>query len=170
MKGIIHFKSLMALSLARIFLLHYKLLYMKSSIKADVSINIKGSRAAVWDALTNPDLIKEYFFGTNTTTTWEPGTAITFDGEWQGKSYQDKGTVLDYKEDDMLRYNYWSSMSGIEDKPENYAVITYTLTGQDDDVTLTVTQENIPDEKMKEHSMENWKKVLQGLKDLVEKR
>jgi hypothetical protein len=33
-----------------------------------------------------------------------------------------------------------------------------------------VTQENIPDEKMKEHSIENWKKVLDGLRKVVEEK
>ena len=59
-------------------------------------------------------------------------------------------------------------MSGIEDKPENYVIVTYELSGNDHDVTLTITQENIPDEKRKEHSVENWKKVLNDLKKLVE--
>ena len=59
-------------------------------------------------------------------------------------------------------------MSGIEDKPENYVVITYELSGEDGNVNLSVLQENIPDEKMKEHSEENWKKVLSGLKKLLE--
>ena len=61
-------------------------------------------------------------------------------------------------------------MSGIEDKPENYVIVTYELSGRDNNVVLTITQENIPDEKMKTHSEENWKKVLDGLKKVVEKK
>ena len=59
-------------------------------------------------------------------------------------------------------------MSGIEDKPENYVIITYRLSGKDGDVDVTITQENIPDEKMRAHSEENWKKVLNELKHVVE--
>jgi hypothetical protein len=58
-------------------------------------------------------------------------------------------------------------MSGIENKPENYLVITYQVSGEDGNVTLKLLQENIPDEKMKTHSEENWK-VLDGLKKVVE--
>jgi hypothetical protein len=47
-------------------------------------------------------------------------------------------------------------------------MVTYDISGTDNDVTLTVTQENIPDEKMKEHSSKNWRMVLESLKDLVE--
>jgi uncharacterized protein YndB with AHSA1/START domain len=141
---------------------------MKHNISNEQSINIQADKAKVWDALTRPELIKQYFFGTYTTTDWQPGSEIIFEGEWEGKQYRDKGTVLEYKEGKMLKYNYWSSMSGIEDKPENYAVITYRVSGEDGNVTLTITQENIPDEKMKKHSAANWKTVMEGLKKLVE--
>jgi hypothetical protein len=59
-------------------------------------------------------------------------------------------------------------VSGIEDKPENYIIITYALSGVDNDVFLSVLQENIPDEAMKKHLEENWKKVVAVLKKLVE--
>jgi uncharacterized protein YndB with AHSA1/START domain len=141
---------------------------MKNNIAAVVRININAPIAKVWEALTKPEIIKEYFFGTNTKTDWKPGSPIIFEGEWQGKKYQDKGTILEVEENKLIQYNYWSSMSGIEDKPENYVTITYSLSGSDNDVTLSIKQENIPDEKMKEHSAENWKKVLEGLKQVVE--
>jgi uncharacterized protein YndB with AHSA1/START domain len=143
---------------------------MKSNIKGHVSTNIKATRQEVWDALTKPEIIKQYFFGTNTQTDWKPGHAIKFTGEWQGKTYEDKGTILDIEKGKLIKYSYWSSMSGIEDKPENYAILTYEISGEDDDVTVSVLQENIPDEKMKAHSEENWNKVLQGLKNLLEKK
>lgn len=142
---------------------------MKNNITAEVSLHIKADKAKVWEALTKPEIIKQYFFGTNTKTSWEPGSPIFFEGEWQGKKYQDKGTILDFQEERLVKYNYWSSMSGIEDKPENYVIVTYALSGEDGDLTLTITQENIPDEKMKEHSKENWLKVMNGMKELVEK-
>ena len=141
---------------------------MKSNIKGEASINIHASISDVWNALTRPEIIKQYFFGTNTITDWQPGSPIKFKGEWQGKSYEDKGTILGIQKNKLIKYDYWSSMSGIEDKPENYVIVTYRLSGEDGNVDLTILQENIPDEKMKEHSIENWNKVLQGLKKVVE--
>ncbi len=143
---------------------------MKNDIKGEIKINIKSSVAKVWDALTKPEIIKEYFFGTDTKTDWKIGSPIIFSGEWKGKSYQDKGIILSFEKNKLIKYSYWSSMSGIEDKPENYQIITYEISGSDGDVTLTLTQENIHDEKTKEHSLENWKKVLEGLKDVVEEK
>ena len=143
---------------------------MKNKIKGHASINIHASVSDVWNALTKPEIIKQYFFGTNTITDWKPGHPIKFKGEWQGKSYEDKGTILDITKNELIKYDYWSSMSGIEDKPENYVIITYKLSGEDGDVTLNLLQENIPDEKMKTHSEENWNKVLEGLKKVVEEK
>ncbi len=141
---------------------------MDTNIKADISVTISVEKKAVWDALTNPEKVKIWFFGTNMSTTWEQGAPIKFSGEWQGKKYEDKGTVLAYKHEEMLQYTYWSSMSGMEDKPENYVTITYRIGGDNGNVTVTVSQENIPDLKTRDHSIENWKKVLQELKKMLE--
>jgi uncharacterized protein YndB with AHSA1/START domain len=143
---------------------------MKKNIKAEIKTVIDAPLSKVWDALTKPEIIKQYFFNTDTVTDWKPGHPIKFTGEWQGKKYEDKGTVLEITEGQLIRYNYWSSMSGMEDKPENYMVITYKIAGADYNVVLTLTQENIPDEKMKAHSEENWKKIMNGLKSLLEQK
>lgn len=141
---------------------------MKSNISAKLSIDIHAPQSKVWDALTKPELIKKYFFGTNTKTDWKPGHPITFEGEYEGKTYKDKGTVLAIEEGKKVKYNYWSSMSGIEDKPENYVDITYELHGENGNTRLEITQDNIPDEKSKEHSKENWLMVMNSLKKLLE--
>jgi uncharacterized protein YndB with AHSA1/START domain len=143
---------------------------METDIKNKVSTDINAPAEMVWKALTDPEIIKKYFFGTNTETNWKKGSPIRFHGEWQGKKYHDKGTILDIEEGKMIKYDYWSSMSGIEDKPENYVIITYELKPVDGKTRVEITQENIPDEKMREHSEQNWKMVLEGLKKTVEER
>jgi uncharacterized protein YndB with AHSA1/START domain len=143
---------------------------MKSNITGKASITINAPSAKVWEALTTPSIIKQYFFGTDAVSDWKVGSPLIFKGEWQGKKYEDKGTILESVPQKIFKYSYWSSMSGIEDKPENYVNVTYELSGnKDNETTLTITQENIPDEKMKEHSEENWRKVIGDLKKLLEK-
>ena len=147
-----------------------KVFKMKNNITGRVELEINAPVEKVWEALTKPEIIKQYFFGTNTFTDWKMGSPIIFRGEWEGKTYEDKGTILEVDKYKMIKYDYWSSMSGIEDKPENYVIITYHLTQVDTKTKLVITQENIPDEKMKEHSEENWKKVMTDMKRLVEKK
>jgi uncharacterized protein YndB with AHSA1/START domain len=142
---------------------------MKSNITGTAEITVNAPISKVWDALTKPEIIKQYFFGTDIITDWKVGCPITFKGIWQGKSYSDKGTVLAFEPKKLISYSYWSSMSGIEDKPENYVIVTYKLSEDNDKTRVSITQQNIPDEKMKEHSEQNWNKVLHDLKDLLEK-
>src|SRR2546421_346981 len=97
------------------------------NITASATIQINAPASLVWLALTTPELIKKYFMGTDAHSDWKVGSPITFSGTWQGKSYEDKGTILEVIPNKIFRYNYWSSMSGIEDKPENYVAIIYYL-------------------------------------------
>ncbi|MCW3071476.1 MAG: hypothetical protein JWO44_1366 [Bacteroidetes bacterium] len=143
---------------------------MKNNITGKAGIRINAPVEKTWEALTKPELIKKYFFGTDTKTDWKPGSPITFSGEWQGKKYEDKGTVIDVQENKLIKYKYWSEMSGIADKPENYVTITYELSEENGKTTLMITQENIPTEEMKQHSEENWKKVLNNLKEMLEEK
>lgn len=138
----------------------------KLAAKVEVTINVPTS--VVWKALTDPELIKQYFFGTHTESDWKVGSPITFSGEWEGKPYVDKGTILAIEEGSYLKYNYWSSMSGTEDLPENYADITYELRSQGNGTLLTITQEGIATQESKEHSEQNWAYVLDSMKQLLE--
>jgi len=141
---------------------------MKNNITGTATEEIKVPIAKVWHALTTPEVIKQYFFDTDTISDFKQGSPILFRGTWKGQSYQDKGTILEVNAPRKFRYNYWSSMSGIEDKPEHYVVITYALEEMGAHTRLTITQENIPDEQMRVHSEQNWRKVLDGLKQLLE--
>ena len=143
---------------------------MKSGFTGYASININAPASKVWEALTTASIIKQYFFGTNAVSDWNVGSPLIFKGEWEGKKYEDKGTILAKIPQKLFRYSYWSSMSGIEDLPENYVTITYEVAKKNKITALTVIQENIRDEKMKEHSQQNWTKVLGDLKNLLEKQ
>jgi uncharacterized protein YndB with AHSA1/START domain len=148
----------------------FKIHVMKNTLTTETSVHIDAAPDKVWDALTNPDVIEKYFFGTHAKSTWKPGSPVKFTGEWEGKTYEDKGTVLENREQHFLKYSYWSSMSGMEDKPENYATITYKLEPDSEGSNLTVIQDNIPDEKMKAYSAANWNMVLDNLKKLLENK
>jgi uncharacterized protein YndB with AHSA1/START domain len=141
---------------------------MATNFTATAEVGIKAPVSKVWDGLTRPEIIKQYFFGTNTETEWKVGGPIKFSGEYQGHKYEDKGTVLAFEPQRLIKYKYWSSMSGTEDKPENYLTITYQLEPLGDATLLRIVQEDVKDEATKNHSEENWKKVLAGLKTLLE--
>lgn len=132
------------------------------------SISIRAPKKKVWEALTEPELIKKYFFDTQTETDWKVGSPIYYRGVWEGKMYEDKGTVLTNEFLKRIRYNYWSSFSGKPDVPENYAIITYELEEKKGVTRVTVTQDNIESEEAKKHSESNWGLVMDGMKKMVE--
>lgn len=135
--------------------------------KRSIVVNAPASR--VWQALIRPELVKRYLFGTEMTADWRVGGAVTYRGQWEGKAYQDKGSVLVYEPEKRLRTTYFSSMSGLEDKPESYSTVTYELSEAGGWTTLTVTQDNNPSPESAEHSAQNWELVLANLKNVVEK-
>ena len=130
------------------------------------SIEIHASPEQVWEVLTNPKKIKNYLFGTETRTDWKPGSTIVFKGEYEGHPYEDKGNVLENNLNELLKYNYWSGFSGLEDSPENYSIITYQVDKVSDHlVILTWIQEGFSNEDGRNHS-EN---VLPGILDQIKK-
>lgn len=140
----------------------------KLTLKTAITFNAPA--AEVWNGITDPKIVEQYFFGTQQESDWQPGSPIIWSGEWDGKTYQDKGNILEIDPGKYVKYTYWSSMGGTEDKPENYANVTYTLTEHDGITTLDITQDNIKDEKAKEHSEGNWQAVFGGLKKMLEEK
>ena len=136
---------------------------------AKVAVKINTDTSAVWKAITTPETIKKYLFGTETISDWKVGSRITFKGIWDGKEYLDGGIILQLEPGKILQYTYWSSMSGTEDIPENYSTITFELVKEDDGTLLTLTNDNCKTEQMRDHLTENWEMVLNGLCALLEK-
>ena len=139
----------------------------KFTAEATTTINTPVSR--VWDALTNPRLIKQYLYGTEVTSDWQVGSPITYKGEWEGKSYEDKGEILQIEPEKLLVSTFWSSLAGLPDVPENYKTVRYELSPGGNGTKLTITQDNNATQEEADHSTQNWKTVLDKLKELLEK-
>lgn len=135
---------------------------------SSASVLIHAPLRAVWEAVTKPDLVRRYFFGTLLTTDWSVGSPITFRGEWEGKPYEDLGTVLTFDPPRELSFNYWSSFSGTKDEPELRQIVRYELVETEGGVRVTIHQSNTDTQERADHSANNWKVVLEGLKTLVE--
>jgi uncharacterized protein YndB with AHSA1/START domain len=143
---------------------------MSSMLIAQSSIVIDASPEEVWEALTTPELIKQYFFGVDTITDWQVGSPIIHRGEWEGKLFEDKGTILQYNPPKLLQYTHWSPLSGAPDLPENYQTVSISLEERDSGTEVTIANDNAGSEESRRHSAENWHRVLKGLKDLLENR
>ena len=143
---------------------------MNNTFIAKATITINAPAARVWDALTQPDLIKQYLFGTQVTTDWRVGSPIVYEGTWEGKAYRDKGQVLQVEPGKLLVSTFWSSLSGLPDVPENYQTVRYELSTEGSGTRLTVKQDNHATQEDANHSAQNWNMVLDGIKSLLEGR
>ena len=133
---------------------------------AETDIDAPANR--VWEALTDPDEIAKYMFGSRVDTDWQPGSSITWKGEYEGKPFEDKGEILEVVRDRRLKMTHYSPLSGEEDVPENYHTLTYVLDGQDGHTHVSLRQDNNSSADAAEHSQANWQKMLAGLKATVE--
>jgi uncharacterized protein YndB with AHSA1/START domain len=134
------------------------------SFKLSVQRTIHAPIEKVWDALTNP----QYFFGSELITTWQPNTPIVFKGEWEGKPYEDRGTILRFEPNKILSYDYYSAWSDLEDRPENYQIITYSVKKKGESTILTIGQRNIDALSKKLDSVKNWYALTLAIKNRVE--
>ena len=143
---------------------------MTRPLVASASIYIDAAPAAVYKALTDPADIKQYYFGSTITSDWKKGSPITFKGEWQGRPYEDKGTIIANEPNRRLEYSHFSPMMGKPDLPENYHNVAMDLAPEGGGTRLNLTQDNNETEQAREHSAKNWDMMLGGLKKLVESR
>jgi len=133
------------------------------------TITINAPAARVWDALTRPELVKDWQYGSQLVTDWQVGRPIRFRSERQGQVFEQWGTVLEVEPNRMVKYSLFAPRPGLEDKPENYFVMSYVLEGDAHGTTLSVIQEdNWPGAEARESDEEEGQGVLRGLKALVE--
>ncbi|MGH7444935.1 MAG: SRPBCC family protein [Longimicrobiales bacterium] len=136
---------------------------------AQASTVIRAPASDVWNALVDPAAIKQYMFGTNVVSDWQQGSPIVWKGEWQGKQYEDKGVILQLEPDRTFQYSHYSPLSGLPDQADSYHTVTITLSEDGAQTLVVLSQDNNPTEAAREHSEKNWKAMLQGLKQFVER-
>ncbi|GAB4094365.1 SRPBCC family protein [Flaviaesturariibacter terrae] len=139
-----------------------------ANLTAHASIAVSASPESVWDALTNPEKVRQYMFGAEVHSDWKEGSAIRWEGTWKGISYIDKGTVLQAERPRLLRYSHFSPLTGKPDEPENYHNVTIELAADNGGTLLRLAQDHNATEEEKAHSEENWGHMLTALKKLVE--
>lgn len=135
---------------------------------AKAEVLIHATPEQVWAALTDPAAIKKYMFGTTVKSEWKKGSMITWQGEWKGKEYEDKGEITALTPNKELQYTHFSPLSGLEDKPENYHTVTISLSKAGDYTIVVLEQDKNLTEKGQQESQKNWERMLLSLRDVVE--
>ncbi len=149
---------------------------MEKGLFIENSIAIAAPAACVWDALTKPEQTKKYMFGCETVSDWQVGSPLLWQGEWEGAEVVFvKGTVVAIEPEQRLGYTAFDPNSTMEDIPENYLTVTYTLSETEGQTHLTVTQGDYATVAEGERRYaesynggEGWNPILVDIKKLVE--
>lgn len=139
-----------------------------------LTTKIKANREKVWEALTNPDKIEQYMFGSRTDSNWHPGNDVNFYISKEGKNITVvKGKVIKADKPVYLEHTLFPAITEMKDIPENYLYIIYEIKkDKDGETLLTITQGDFSKvEQGKERydeTVKGWETVLPKLKEIAE--
>jgi len=131
-----------------------------------VTINSKPEK--VWEILTKSEFVKLWQYGSDLKTNWEVGSSIEFVTEWEGKILKQWGTVLEFTPTEKLRYSLFAPRPDLEDKPEHYFEMIYTLKEENGHTKLEVIQEDNRPNAVQEEIQGEENPVMKMLKETAE--
>jgi len=123
---------------------------------------IRTTAAKLWEALTEPDFIQQYFFGRRNTSTWKVGDAIESRSpegelEWQGK-------ILKCVPEKEVVFTF----DHLSDEPPS--TVTFRIEALEDGMQqLTVIHEDFPMvSAIRDRVSNGWPGIVRGIKELLE--
>ncbi|WP_441233581.1 SRPBCC domain-containing protein [Bradyrhizobium sp. 930_D9_N1_4] len=143
------------------------------------SIRIAAWPGRVWEALVDPQA-GDKWRNAHFETDWHVGEPFDIRARIGTKHYHDKGRVIEIEPPALLRYIYWSRVSGLPDAPEFWSTITMTLEADGSETILTVDQQVPPspprsgpgwetgEDSGWKHAAFYWRSALAMLKRAVE--
>ena len=133
-------------------------------------IRINAPADKVWEALTKPELVKQWQYGSDLLTDWQVGSDIRFHSEWEGSVYEQWGKVLEVTPGQRVKYSLFAPRPDLEDKPENYFVMSYILEEANGTTVLSIVQtDNRPGAVSSDNDADEGENaVLSALKSVAE--
>jgi uncharacterized protein YndB with AHSA1/START domain len=133
---------------------------------------LRATPAEVWDALTNPEKTRKYFFHCKVFSDWEVGSTIRFVGRiFLIKKIEMTGTILEIIPQKLLKYSLNNTHT--KEGTSSFSVVTDSLSYEDGKTTLVITddvgQGTGAEERFKK-SQKGWTKIIKGLRDLINKK
>lgn len=127
---------------------------------------IRTTPEKLWDALTNPEFTKQYWFDIEVQSDWKVGSPMVY--SQKGRIRVD-GEVLAAKRPTLLAYTFHETEGASSKEPPTKVTLEIERQGQGDYVKLTVTHTAfVPNSLHKPSISQGWPAVLSGLKSLLE--
>ena len=132
------------------------------------AVTINAPIAKVWEALTQPELVKKWQMGSDLLTDWKVGSEIRFKNEWEGQVFEQWGKILEFTPYEIIKYTLFAPTPDLEDRPENYFTISYVLSQNIDSVHLLINQEDNRPGSVQDEPTGEENEILNALKALLE--
>jgi uncharacterized protein YndB with AHSA1/START domain len=134
---------------------------------------IEATPAEVWEALTNPELTKKYFFKCAVNSDWKAGSPITFTRKILWYKFELKGKIEKIETEKLLQYSLVNSKLFGRPDPSRHSLVTDELSYNDGKTTLSISDdvgEYEGAEKRYKKSLKGWDTILSGLKKMIEEK
>src|SRR6202521_2533519 len=135
---------------------------------AKSSIEINNTIDEAWKALVNPEIVEKYMLGSQQLSDWQKGSTITWEKDFNGRTFVDKGEILEITPPKHLKYTHYSPASGKPDAPENYQTVSVALKENAKGTTIELSSDNNASEEAKERTEQIWTYYFQGLKLIMD--
>lgn len=139
-------------------------------------IRINAPVAKVWDVLTNPAQTPKYMHGCALDSDWNEGSPLLWKAVYEGREMVFvKGKIVRIEPNKFLAYTTIDATNtALQDIPENYLTVTYSLSETDGETALAVTQGDyihVPDGEKKYNdavAAGGWSSILTEVKKIAE--
>lgn len=147
---------------------------MTNEVREEItnSIYIDKGCVNVWRVLTDTHLMKKWMgepdMKIDICTDWVVGNPITVSG-FHHAHFSNTGKVLCFEPYNKVSYSSKSSLLHLDDKAENYTVISFTLEPAKNGTLLTLSLNNFPDEIIRKHHEFYWRMTMMLIKNFAER-
>lgn len=131
------------------------------------TIRIEADVDRVWEAITNPEITRKYFFNCEAISDWEVGSRLDFQTKVEGvDTVVVSGIITAIEPNSLLEHSCY--IPEFDHDPSNHTKVTYKFESEEGATVISVSQGPFEDEEKRNHTNFSWDTVLSGLKKVLE--
>jgi len=138
---------------------------MNQNVRQVYEVYIRTTPEKLWQALTDSEMTKQYFFGTAVETSWKPGTPFN---RVRNGSHILEGEVVEVDPPRQLVHTFiFNEPNPADQDPPSR--VTWNIEQMGEECKLTVTHEHYNGEsETYKGTLTGWNSILSSLKTLLE--
>lgn len=125
----------------------------------------------LWRWITEPDLMKKWMMEEEDSLHIEShfvkDSPIRFSGQLHGQVFENLGVIEEFEAPHVFAYTHKSSLSGLQDLPQHYTRLRFTLSPAGPACALKLELRNFPTFEIYKHLEFYWPVALSVLKKML---